>query len=474
MSEPIILWLRQDLRLSDHPALARAIERRAPVIPAFIWSPEEEGAWPPGAASRWWLHHSLTALDAALRRAGSRLVIRHGPVLPALRDLARETGARTVLWSRCFEPARIATDSVVQAALREEGCEAEGFGGALLAEPHELRTGAGGPYKVFTPFWRALLAGPRIDEPLPAPRRIPAPAAWPQSLPIDELRLLPAIPWDGGLQEAWTPGEAGALRRLADFADGARSDYASGRDAPGRGGTSRLSPHLHWGEISPRQAWTGALRAGAADGDPWLRQLAWREFAMHSLVHFPSAPDKPLREEFAAFPWRRDARGLRAWQRGRTGYPLVDAGMRELWATGWMHDRVRMVAASFLIKHLLLPWQEGERWFWDTLVDADLANNAMSWQWVAGSGMDAAPYFRIFNPVIQGQKFDADGAYVRRWIPELAQLPDRELQAPWLAPPLVLEAAGVRLGKTYPLPIVDHRMARERALQALGETRRAD
>ena len=468
-----LLWLRQDLRLSDHEALADALERGDAVVPVFIWSPEEDAAWPAGAASRWWLHRSLASLDASLRARGSRLVIRRGPALPALRDLVRETGASRVSWSRCYEPSRVERDAEIEKALHADGVEAESHGGALLVEPWEIRSGSGAPYKVFTPFWRTLLAGPPFPPPLPAPEAIPEPSAWPRSEPLAALELLPAIAWDAGLAAAWTPGEAGAAELLSTFLEtGAHAAYSTGRDAPGRAGTSRLSPHLHWGEISPRQVWSAARRlARATDGDAWLRQVVWREFAQHCLFHFPHAPEKPLREEFARFPWRRDARGLRAWQKGMTGYPMVDAGMRELWTTGWMHNRVRMLVASFLVKHLLVQWQEGERWFWDTLVDADLPNNALSWQWVAGCGLDASPYFRIFNPVTQGQKFDPGGTYVRRWVPELAALPDKFLHAPWTAPPSVLAEAGVILGKTYPRPIVDHAAARARALAALATLR---
>jgi deoxyribodipyrimidine photo-lyase len=472
-SSPTLLWFRQDLRLADHPALRAALDAGAPVIPVFIWSPEEDGAWPPGAASRWWLHHSLASLDASLRARGSRLIVRRGPALAVLRSLVEETGAARVAWHRCCEPARRAVDAAIEAALRQDRVRVETFNGSLLVEPSELRTGAGGPFKIFTPFWRALVAGPPPEEPLASPKTIPAPARWPASDELAALDLLPRIAWAGGLREAWMPGEAGALRLLDAFLDsGGHARYDAVRDMPGRPGTSRLSPHLHWGEISPRQAWAAArARAGADGRDPWLRQIAWREFAQHCLVHFPHAPDAPLREPFASFPWESDPEALAAWQRGATGYPLVDAGMRELWTTGFMHNRVRMVVASFLVKHLLVPWQDGERWFWDTLVDADLANNALSWQWVAGCGLDATPYFRIFNPVTQGKKFDAAGTYVRRWVQEIASLPDAFIHEPWTAPPLMLRQAGIELGGTYPRPIVDHAWARERALAALRSTK---
>ncbi len=471
MPAPTIVWFRQDLRLRDHQALTAAVARGGPVLPVYTWAPEEEGAWPPGAASRWWLHHSLASLDASLQRRGSRLLIRRGPSLATLRDLVRESGAGAVTWSRRYEPASVARDAEIKSALRADGVEAESFESALLVEPWEIRTREGQPYKVFTPFWRALAGGPPPGQPQPAPARVPPPRAWPSSLTLEDLRLLPEIPWDAGFRKAWQPGEDGAHAALESFLDDGVDRYDGARDAMARQGTSRLSPHLHFGEISPREAWALRLdaagrRANAAT-DPWLRQIAWREFAHHLLFHYPRTTEHPLRADFERFPFLEDAPGLRAWQRGRTGYPIVDAGMRELWATGWMHNRARMVVASFLVKHLLLPWQDGASWFWDTLVDADLANNTLGWQWVAGSGADAAPYFRIFNPVTQGEKFDASGDYVRRWVPEIARLPDRFLHAPWTAPPIALHEAGVERDRTYPAPIVEHGEARARALAAL-------
>jgi deoxyribodipyrimidine photo-lyase len=442
----------------------------------FVWAPDEEAPWEPGAASRWWLHHSLAALDASLRSRGSRLVIRRGPTAQALVGLARETGADAVVWTRRYEPAVRRRDADVAGALRAAGLGAEEHGGHLLFEPDDVRTGADRPYQVFTPFWKACLARPEPARPLPVPHAVRPPVTWPASAPLAELGLEPAVDWAGGLRDAWTPGEAGAKDALARFLMEALPDYAVARDRMGAPGTSRLSPHLHFGELSPRQAWhaVAALqrqpgRGGTARGaEKFLSELGWREFAHHLLVHFPHTTDAPLREEFARFSWRDDPRGLRAWRRGRTGYPVVDAAMRELWTTGWMHNRARMIVASFLVKDLLLPWQEGARWFWDTLVDADLANNTLGWQWTAGCGADAAPFFRVFNPVSQGTKFDADGTYVRRWVPELARLPDGLRHAPWQATPLELGAAGVDPGRTYPARIVDHAEARERALLALA------
>jgi len=475
LSGATIVWFRQDLRLADHEALAWALDRGGPVVPVFAWAPDEEGAWPPGAASRWWLHRSLEALDASLRVRGSRLILRRGPSLAALRAVAAETGASAVAWQRRYEPVARARDAKTAAALSLDGIEAQDFDGALLVEPHALRTREGGAYKVFTPFWRALLAGPRIPDPLSSPRKLEAPPKWPSSLELADLELMPAGARAEGWASAWTPGEAGAGAALRRFLDEAHEHYESRRDRPSGEGTSRLSPHLHFGEISPRQAWVAALRArrGKANvEDPWLRQLVWREFSQHLLADFESLPDEPLRAEFAEFPWSEDPAGLAAWQEGRTGYPIVDAAMRELATTGWISNRLRMIVASFLVKDLMISWREGERIFWESLVDADLANNAASWQWVAGCGADASPFFRIFNPAKQGEKFDPEGSYVRRWVPEIASLENRFVHAPWTAPAATLAAASIELGRTYPAPIVDHAVARQAAMEALSEARR--
>jgi deoxyribodipyrimidine photo-lyase len=324
---------------------------------------------------------------------------------------------------------------------------------------------------VFTPFWRACRALPPPDTPRPAPGKISKPRTWPASIPLDDLELLPTIGWDAGLAAAWSPGEAGARQRLREFVAHGLTYYHEERNRPDHAGSSRLSPHLHFGEISPRQIRHAVARKRSTGAETFLTEIGWREFAQHVLYHFPHTADAPLRVPFRRFPWNSDRRALRAWQRGRTGYPIVDAGMRELWTTGWMHNRVRMIAGSFLTKDLLISWREGARWFWDTLVDADLASNTLGWQWVSGCGADAAPYFRIFNPVTQGEKFDPQGVYVRRWVPELARLPDRWIHRPWSAPVDVLGAAGVRLGRDYPRPMVDHDQARRAALAALETIR---
>lgn len=477
-----ILWFRNDLRLDDHAGVHAAVSRRGAVAPVFIWSPEEQPSWPAGAASRWWLHHSLESLDAALRRRGSRLVLRQGRVEDELARLLAETGATRLVASRRFEPHASEIDDRLARSLMKRGVAFERLNTALLHDPEAVRTKSGGPFQVFTPFWRALEASLEVGEPLAAPRRLSAPKTWPASAALRDLGLLPAGDWAGGLREQWRPGERGAADRLEALRSAALAEYDSARDRPDEEGSSRLSPHLHFGEISARRVYRTVIESEAARGGEapsrgalaFLRQLAWREFAHHLLHHFPRTPEAPLRRNFRRFPWRRSARDLRAWQHGRTGYPSVDAGMRQLWATGWMHNRTRMMVASFLVKDLLIEWRRGAEWFWDTLVDADLANNTLGWQWCAGCGADAAPYFRIFNPITQGRTFDPHGACVRRWVPELAALPDRWIHEPWAAPAAALAEAGVALGRTYPHPIVDHAEARHRALAAFAQVRQGD
>lgn len=468
---PVLLWFRQDLRLSDNPALVAAA-RKGPVIPVYILDDEAPGQWKRGGASRWWLHNSLTTLDADLQKLGSKLILRRGPALKVLQSLITETGAQAVHWNRQYEPWAIARDKHVKEHLKAQNLHTESFNASLLREPWEMKTGTGGPYRVFTPFWRAVRADmPALDLPQ-APRQIPGPAKWPTTEPLASWKLLPTKPdWAAGFGPLWTPGERGARKRLDAFLSKALDGYAGNRDRPDIEATSRLSPHLHFGEISPRQVCKAAMAQAQSQGkesgaDKFMSEVGWREFSYHLLYHFPHLPERNYREAFDAFPWNNDDTAFGKWTRGQTGYPIVDAGMRELWATGYMHSRVRMVAASFLIKHLLIPWQRGEAWFWDTLLDADLANNAASWQWVAGSGADAAPYFRIFNPVMQGEKFDTAGIYVRRWIPELKHCPDRFIQRPWEAP----DFTSLR----YPAPIVEHTMARDRALKAFQSLPKAE
>jgi deoxyribodipyrimidine photo-lyase len=470
-----IVWFRQDLRTADNPALNAAREAGDAVIPVYLYAPAEEGDWAPGGASRWWLHHSLQRLTEDLRACGAELCLRATEdSLAALLALIRETGATRVLWNRRYEPAIIARDQRIKLALREAGIETHSFNSALLHEPWTVKTKGGGPFQVFTPFWRHCLALPDPGEPLPAPGKLPAPRQAPLCASLDSLQLLPRIDWTSGLRTTWTSGSRSAHALLQRFLDEANAEYATARDLPAVQGTSRLSPHLHLGELSPRQVWHGVRQAAHARGQTswreskFLAEVGWREFAYHLLYHFPHTPLQPLRENYARFPWAGDATALAAWTAGKTGYPIVDAGLRELWHTGWMHNRVRMITASFLIKDLLINWTEGARWFWDTLVCADLAANTLGWQWVAGCGADAAPFFRIFNPTTQGTKFDPEGAYIRRWLPELAALPADYIHQPWAAPPVVLASAGVRLGKDYPERVVEHEFARRAALNALS------
>lgn len=469
-----LVWFRLDLRLADNPALAAAIQRGGAVVPVFIHAPDEEAPWSPGGASNWWLHQSLKSLDASLRERGSQLILRRGPTRETLQALVHETGATSVFWNRRYEPAVIARDTTVKDALRHAGLMAESFNAALLHEPWTIQNQSGKPFRVFTPFWKHCLAQPAPVMPLPAPRQLTAPVRWPKSLCLAALELEPKIDWAAGLKTAWQPGEAGAHTHLKRFLHAAHANYSDHRNRPDLAGTSRLSPYLHFGEFSPRQIWAALQhRAGIGGATDWrssqfLTEVGWREFAHHLLYHFPQTPLTPLRDDFNRFPWRKDAAFFAAWQKGRTGYPIVDAGMRELWTTGWMHNRVRMIVASFLVKDLLLSWTEGARCFWDTLVDADLAQNTLGWQWTAGCGADAAPYFRVFNPISQGEKFDPRGDYVRRWCPELAKLPDAWLHQPWHAPPEIRCTAGIVLGRNYPEPMVSHAIAREVALEAFA------
>jgi deoxyribodipyrimidine photo-lyase len=473
---PVVVWFRDDLRLADHPALSRAAATGAPVVCLYIRETPSQGQRAMGAAAGWWLAQSLRALDASLRAIGNRLVLRSGMAEEVIADVVAATGAGTVLWNRRYDGGGIAVDKALKAALRSGGVEAASLRGNLLREPWEVKSAAGDPMKVFSPFWRAHQRLGDIRPPLRAPEALEPVAAPLPSEDLASWALEPTRPnWASAFPDAWTPGEAGAQDALSAFLDGGIAGYADGRDHPDRPSTSRLSPHLRFGEISPVQIWHQAhIAAGMDHGRDlakFLAEIGWREFAYHLLFHWPTLASDNFQPRFDGFPWRADTGTLRAWQRGMTGYPLVDAGMRQLWQTGWMHNRVRMVVASFLVKHLLIDWREGESWFWDTLVDADVANNPASWQWVAGSGADAAPYFRIFNPMLQGEKFDPRGDYVRRWVPELAALPAAVIHAPWQAPPAVLAKAGVRLGDTYPAPVVDHDAARERALAALSEIR---
>ncbi|MBU0799705.1 MAG: DNA photolyase family protein [Alphaproteobacteria bacterium] len=456
-TKPTIMWFRQDLRLADNPALTAAAQSGA-VLPIYILDDVNAGEWAMGGASRWWLHHSLAALDKSLH---GKLALYRGDAREIIPALIAEAGAGGIMWNRSYEPWRTARDKQIKESVEN----AQSFKGTVLYEPWEIQKGDGTPYRVFTPFYKANLARGDIALPLPTPqiKCVPRPAS---SLSLDDLALLPTKPrWDKKMEQYWTPGEDGARERLLNFNDEAITHYKTGRDRPDQQNVSRLSPHLHYGEISPRQIW----HIVGDRSEAFTRQLFWREFSLSLLFFNPTLPAQPLLPKFNTFAWHKDDTALSKWQRGQTGYPIIDAGMRELWETGTMHNRVRMVVASFLIKDLLIHWTEGEKWFWDTLCDADLANNAASWQWVAGCGADAAPYFRVFNPVTQGTKFDPEGDYVRRWVPELAKMPAKYIHAPWDAPDNVLSYAGVALGKTYPAPMIEHARARDRALALYKE-----
>jgi deoxyribodipyrimidine photo-lyase len=453
----------------------------------YVYDPELRENRLPGAAARWWLHESLRELNAALGALGGGLAMFRGPERQVIEAFAAGIGAIKVCWNRRYSVAQRETDAAIKATLRECGIAVSTFNGHLLREPWSVATrDARRPFQVFSAYWRAARREYSPEPPRPAPGRIdffPVPESAPARVnDLSALALQPYAPdWAGGLRETWQCGEEAGQRQLQAFLAGALAGYASGRDIPAMHATSRLSPYLRFGNLSVRQVWYAALSAARASPaanpraapmvdaslDKFLDELGWREFSYYLFYHFAQLHQVNFRRQFDAMPWRADPEALRAWQRGETGYPLVDAGMRELWHTGFMHNRVRMVVASFLVKHLLIDWREGEAWFWDTLVDADEASNPASWQWVAGSGADAAPYFRIFNPVLQGQKFDPQGDYVRRWVPDLARLPGASIHAPWLVQPAQLAAASVRLGRDYPLPVVSHQHARMRALAAM-------
>jgi len=469
-SSPVIVWFRRDLRLADNPALSRAVESGKPLIALYVH--ETDSARTLGAASQWWLHYSLENLAQSLGEIGGKLIIKRGPAAQVLDELTLQTGADHVVWNRRYSADDIARDKSIMASLKTRGLSLESFKANLLTEPWEVQTKTGGYYKVFTPYWRAVCAGINVPPPLQVPRKIMGFDADLDSLTLEALNLLPSGPdWGEKLRPHWDIGPAGAHKALEGFLEAGLETYSDDRNRPDKpGGTSRLSPHLAFGEISPRQIWQACQDKMQAAGK-FLSEIGWREFSYVLLYHNPELARQNFKADFNRFAWEVDEAALTAWQRGQTGYPFVDAGMRQLWATGWQHNRVRMVTASFLIKHLLIDWRRGEQWFHDCLVDADPASNAASWQWVAGSGADAAPYFRIFNPFSQGEKFDPNGDYVRKWVPELAGLPKKYLNRPWEAPKHVLAQAGVRLGDNYPKPIVDHKFARERALQAYKHSR---
>jgi deoxyribodipyrimidine photo-lyase len=459
-----IVWFRQDLRLRDNPALAAAIGRGGWILPLYLRCDAEEADWPPGAAARWWLHESLRQLSVALGALGARLILRSGPARVIIGELAKASNADAVYWNRRYEPASVARDGALKQSLGELGLSCQSFNAALLAEPWDVRSAAGRHYRVYSAFRKRLLETLKSPDALPAPRRLRLPPSWPKSESLETLGLLPTIPWYRSMARHWQPGEAGGLRGVRRFLGKPLQHYSALRDRPDKLGTSSLSPHLHFGEISVRELWRRGSRHRGWSQSTFASELIWREFAHHLLYHHPRAPLEPLNAQFDRFDWQPNPAWQQAWQCGFTGFPIVDAGMRQLWSAGWMHNRVRMIVASLLVKNLRQPWFDGARWFWDTLVDADLANNTMNWQWIAGCGADAAPYFRIFNPVSQALRFDPRGDYVRRWVPELAALPAQHIHAPHLAPPEVLRAAAIRIGHTYPAPLVDLKRSREEAL----------
>lgn len=466
-----LVWYRQDLRIAGQPALAHAAARGR-VVPIYIWAPQAHGPWRPGAAQRVWLHHSLDDLGLQLKRLGTPLILRQGDAATHLLQIAEQTGADELALNRCYEPALVHQQQRVINALAEQGIATRMFESSLLYRPEDVRTSEGSHYRVFTPMWRAVMQLPEPARPGPAPTSLKAPGHLPDSESLEDLALLPQVDWAGGIRDTWTISESGAHQWLHDFAHARVAEYTKLRDRPDHEGVSGLSPYLHHGQLSPAQVWHEVRRAmpsskhseRAESAWGFLRQLIWREFAHHLLVHEPHTPQEPLRPEFAAYPWRDNADELAKWQRGETGYPIVDAAMRQLWHTGYMHNRLRMIVASFLVKDLQLHWLEGARWFWDTLVDADLANNTLGWQWTAGCGADAAPYFRIFNPVLQGRKFDPDGHFVRHWLPQLAALSNKAIHAPWELAPDALAQHQLVLGKDYPQPMVDHHQQRDAAL----------
>ena len=467
----ILVWFRRDLRLIDNPALYAA--RQQQIIPIYIHAPDEEAPWQPGAASCWWLHHSLTALAGQLKKAGSRLIIRQGSSLSVLQQVLKETGAEAVYCNRLYEPATIQRDTLIKQTLTQAGIEYKSFAASLLFEPWTVLTKSATPYKVFTPFWNSCQKLGLPTDIQPEVRKLSTVPSRIKSLRVNDLQFLPSVKWDSEFYQHWQPGELHARQQLRAFIKERLADYETGRDFPARVTTSRLSPHLHFGELSPRQIVyaiehakqdkSSATFSKQAEG--FLRELVWREFTHHILYHFPHTLQQPLNPRFDKFPWTtRSSKLLTAWQRGQTGFPIVDAGMRELWATGVMHNRVRMIVGSLLTKNMNYHWLSGASWFWETLVDADLAQNMFNWQWIAGCGADAAPYFRIFNPITQSEKFDADGEYIRRWVPELKHVSSKLIHSPWEMSPLEQQQAMCIIGKNYPAPVVDLKTSREDAL----------
>jgi deoxyribodipyrimidine photo-lyase len=459
------MWFRRDLRLKDNPALTAAVNNGT-LVPIFILDNSDANRREQGAASDWWLHHSLNSLNQSL---DGHLQVLVGDPLSLLPELVKKWSIDSVVWNRCYEPEQMTKDTQLKSQLREQGTSVASFNGQLLWEPMNIRNKTGRAYKVFTPYYRKGCLGAQPPRyPIGAPTKITYAQVSQEGLPLDSLNLLPEIKWYSSFAKEWQPGEHGASLKLSRYIHDASHNYKNQRDFPGVQGTSRLSAHLHFGEISPHQVWYALFDAFEDKDnthlDTFLSELGWREFSYYLLFHYPHITEQNFNAKFNQFQWRTASNDLTAWQQGRTGIPIVDAGMRELWQTGFIHNRVRMIVGSFLVKNLLIDWRQGEAWFWDCLVDADLASNCASWQWIAGSGADAAPYFRVFNPVLQGEKFDKQGEYLLKYCPELAKLPLKYIHQPWEAPNAILRQAGVILGQTYPAPIVDLKASRLRAL----------
>ncbi len=480
-SKTAIVWFRRDLRLSDNPALHAAYENGYSIIPLYILDDKnpEEGT-ELGGAHRVWLHHSLHSLNKDL---SNHLVLEKGDAKKIIPDLIQKTGAQAIFWNRCYEPWRIARDKEIKSSLEDNDIKVHSSNGSLLWEPWNIKNQSGSFYKVFTPYYKkGCFQAEPPREPLPRPDRLTYAATDNYGYKLDDLDLLPSGEgdWHERLVKHWTISEDGAQKRLNDFLEDGLQDYKEGRNFPSKNNVSMLSPYLKWGEISPNQAWYAAQERGTAEGwekdrDHFLSELGWREFSYNLLYHFPKLKWENMQEKFNEFPWKaQESEDLERWRRGQTGYPMVDAAMKQLYETGYMHNRLRMLVGSFLVKHLLIHWHRGEEWFWDCLVDGDPASNTASWQWIAGCGADAAPYFRIFNPILQSKKFDAKGDFIRQYLPELKDLPDEFIHEPWEAPQGVLEMAGVKLGQTYPKPIIKHDTARDRAMEAYQSVKKSD
>ncbi|MEM7194696.1 MAG: deoxyribodipyrimidine photo-lyase [Pseudomonadota bacterium] len=476
LTSPAVVWFRRDLRLHDNPALQQALNAHQKIILVYISENEELAPWTSGAASNWWLHQSLQSLISDLAETGAHLTLLQGPAEAALHAICQQHNISHVYWNRLYDPETVTRDKAVKASLQAAGVQVQSFGGYLLREPWETLNKQGEPYRVYTPFSKNYFVLPPVETPASTPVNLQNRTLTCAGSALNDFHLLPGKDWGHRLANHWSPGEKPALSRLQEFLTSAVFDYKDARDIPAVDGISRMSAHLHFGEISSRQIWHAVQQQGVAQSKedavfPFLRQLIWRDFAHHLLFHFPHTTHSPFLPMFEKFPWQQNKEFLQAWQRGRTGIPLVDAAMQELWLTGWMHNRTRMLVASLLTKNGLIHWIEGARWFWDTLVDANLANNTMGWQWTAGCGVDAAPYFRIFSPTRQGERFDVEGRYVKRWVPELAEIPNRYIHEPWRAGESVLDDAGLDRNSIYRQPIVDLSTTRTRALALYKELR---